>query len=336
MTRRFRAARPALPFIALAVCLPLAACAGTPTTADSPATGDAEGTDTVTVDNCGTEVIVDTPPQRIVTIKSTTLELALALGAGDRVIGSAFTDGPLPAELAEAGADIPVISDKVPSQEAVLALEPDFIFGGWESNFAADGVGERSSLADLGVTSYVAPAACKAPGYMPDPLTFDTVFDSFTEAGQLLGVEEAAEELVAEQQAELAGLEPDARELTTIWYSSGESEPYVGAGIGAPQMIMEHAGLVNAFADVADTWVSTSWEKVASLDPDVLVLVDSPWNTAEAKIAHLESNPATATMRAVTEHRYVILEFAATEAGIRNVESVGSIIEQLGGEGAAW
>ena len=39
-----------------------------------------------TVDNCGTEVVVDSPPQRIVTVKSSTTELLLALGAGDRIV----------------------------------------------------------------------------------------------------------------------------------------------------------------------------------------------------------------------------------------------------------
>ena len=37
----------------------------------------------------------------------------------------------------------------------VLELEPDFVFGGWESNFSADGAGERDELAALGIRTYV-------------------------------------------------------------------------------------------------------------------------------------------------------------------------------------
>jgi len=60
----------------------------------------------------------------------------------------------------------------------LLGLEPDFVYGGWESNFSADGAGDRAALQNLGITTYVSPAACKEAGYMPDPLTFDEVFET--------------------------------------------------------------------------------------------------------------------------------------------------------------
>ena len=280
---------------------------------------------------------VAAPPQRIVTIKSSTTELVLALGLGDRIVGSAFLDGQLPAELEKAGASLNVISDFLPGQEAVLDLAPDFIYGGWESNFTADGVGEREGLASLGIGSYVSPAACKGAGYVPDPLTFDTVFAEIAEAGAIFGATDAAAELVAALQNELAALDlaaadvagTAAGETTALWYSSGTTTPYVGAGIGSPAMIMGAAGLTNVFQDVHDTWTSVGWESVIEANPSVIVLVDASWNTAASKITNLESNPATQELDAVKNKRYVILPFASTEAGIRNVEAAASIIDQL-------
>lgn len=307
----------------------LAGCAA-PASADHPAPTE---TDTagypLTIDNCGTEVVFDAAPERVVAIKSSTLELMLALGLGDRVVGTAFTDGPVPEEFTDEASDLVSISDKVPSQEATLALEPDLVFAGWESNLSAEGAGERDSLEQLGVHTYVAPAACKADGYTPDPLTFDVVFDGFEEAGAIFGVPDAAAELVAAQRAELDAIEPNADGLTALWYSSGDETPYVGAGIGAPQMIMDAAGLENVAADVHDTWTSMSWEAIVAANPDVIVLVDAPWNTAAQKIAHLEQNPATAALPAVQAKRYVTVDFPATEAGVRNVDAVASIVEQL-------
>lgn len=316
---------------ALLVALALAGCSGA-SASQSEATkpGSAPDSTAITIDNCGTTVQIDTAPQRIVTVKSSTLELLLALGAGDRVIGSAFSDGPLPDDLADAAADIPVISEKLPGREAVLALEPDLIFAGWESNFSLEGVGERPALQELGIDTYVAPAACKAAAYMPNPLTFDLVFDGFLEAGEIVAEQQAAEALVAEQRARLAEITPDARGLHAVWYSSGTDQPFVGAGIGAPQMIMAAAGLQNVFADVEDTWTSASWEVVADANPDVIVLVDATWNTAASKIEHLKSNPVTAGLDAVTQNRFVVVDFPATEAGIRNVDAVSSIVDQLG------
>lgn len=295
--------------------------------AGSPATD--AGFAPVELDNCGFATTVDSPPERVVTIKSSTFELLLALGLGDRVVGAAFLDGEVPERYAEAAAAIPVIADAAPGREAVLAMEPDMVFAGWESNFSADGAGERSELEAVGVTTYVAPAACKAEGYMPDPLTFEKVFADITEAGAVLGVPDAAADLVAEQQAALAAIEPDGRGLRALWYSSGADVPYVGAGIGAPQMIMEAAGLENVASAVEDTWTSFGWEQIAEADPEVIVLVDAAWNTAEQKIALLEANPTVSRLDAVRESRYVVIPFASTEAGVRNVDAVAQLVEDL-------
>jgi iron complex transport system substrate-binding protein len=217
----------------------------------------------------------------------------------------------------------------VPSQEATLDAEPDLVFAGWESNLTAEGAGDRATLEQLGVHTYVAPAACQGDGYRPDPLTFEGVFAGFEEAGEIFGVTDAAAVLVEEQYAALDAIEPSDAGLTALWYSSGDDQPFVGAGTGAPQMIMEAAGLENVVGDVQDSWTSLSWEAVVDANPDVIVLVDAAWNTAESKIDRLEANPATAALPAVQQGRYVVVDFPATEAGVRNVDAVASIVEQL-------
>ena len=325
--------RPLLAALAIpAAALLLAGCAGT-STASSGADVESAAESAafpVTIDNCGTETTFEASPQRVVTIKSSTLELLLALGLEDRIVGTAFSDGPVPDEYADAASELEALSDKVPSQEVTLAAEPDLVFAGWESNLSAEGAGDRAALEQLGVATYVAPAACKGEGYMPDPLTFDEVFREFEEAGAIFGVPDAAADLVADQRAALDAVEPNDDGLTALWYSSGDDTPFVGAGIGAPQMIMDAAGLENVAADVRDTWTSMGWEAIVAADPDVIVLVDAPWNTAESKIAKLEANAATAALPAVQAQRYVVVDFPSTEAGVRNVGAVASLVEQLG------
>jgi iron complex transport system substrate-binding protein len=312
----------------LAGCAPGAGGTGGDTAGD-PAGVAASGYP-LTIDNCGTEVTLESAPERIVAIKSSTAELLLALGLEDRIVGTAFSDGPVPDEYAAAASGIDVLSDKVPSQEVTLAAEPDLVFAGWESNLSAEGAGDRATLEQLGVATYVAPAACKEAGYMPDPLTFDGVFADFEQAGAVFGVPDAAAGLVADQRAALDAIEPNGDGLAALWYSSGDDLPYVGAGIGAPQMIMDAAGLENVAADVHDSWTSMGWEAIVAANPDVIVLVDAPWNTADSKVAKLEANPATAALPAVQQRRYLIVDFPSTEAGVRNVGAVASLVEQLG------
>ncbi|WP_338403877.1 putative F420-0 ABC transporter substrate-binding protein [Cellulosimicrobium arenosum] len=342
--------RPVRPSVALAatgaLALALGACSAAPAGGGSgsadPAASSTAGatagptpstTYPLTLDDCGFQVTFDAAPERVVTIKSSTTEMLLALGLGDRIVASAFLDGPVPDSLTDAAASVPAVakpmSDQVPGAEAVLETEPDLVYAGWESNLTADGAGDRDTLAQLGVATYVSPSACKAPEYMPDPLTFDDVFAEITEVGEIFDVPDAAADLVADQRSTLDGVERDDRGLTALWYSSGDDIPYVGAGIGAPQMIMDAVGLENVAGDVEDTWTSYAWEEAIAADPDVIVLVDAAWNTADAKIERLESNPATAEMTAVREGRYLRVPFPASEAGVRNVDAVVDLAAQL-------
>ncbi|NTW41772.1 MAG: ABC transporter substrate-binding protein [Cellulomonadaceae bacterium] len=216
-----------LALLALPGVLLLAACGAQSAAAPQPtstATADASVAATaypLTLDNCGFELTLDAAPQRVVAIKSSSIEMLLALGVGDRIVGTGFPDGPVPEQYADAAAGLTELSDHVPAAEVVLGAEPDLVYAGWESNLTADGAGDRAALAALGVATYVAPSACKDPAYQPDHLTFDEVFTEITEAGDLLGVPDAAAALVADQRAELDALVPDDRGATALWYSSG-------------------------------------------------------------------------------------------------------------------
>jgi iron complex transport system substrate-binding protein len=281
----------------------------------------------LTIDNCGVAVTFAKAPERVVTIKSTATELLLSLGLADRIVGVGFQDGPLPDDLAAAGASLEVLSEKLPAQEVVLATEPDFVYGGWESNFAADGAGERPALAALGVASYVAPAACRS--IKPPKLTFDALFAEIAEMGAIFDAETAATALIDAQKASLASVSADTRGLTAVWYSSGTKAPYVGAGSNAPAMIMEAVGLDNIFADVDEGWFAASWEAVVDANPDVIVLVDSAWNSAEQKKKLLAENQITSKLDAVVHARYLVIPFPASEAGVRNVPAVLDMAAQL-------
>jgi iron complex transport system substrate-binding protein len=329
LSRRFVFPAAALVALTLASCSSAAGDSVSPDTASDSASDSTSSFAAVTVDNCGFDLTVDTAPSRIVTIKSTSTEMLLALGLGDRIIGTAFPDGDVPEQWASDAADIPLISAFAPSQEAVLALEPDFVYGGWESNFTAEAAGERTVLQDFGIGSYVSPAACKEDGYQPEQLTFDEVFAEIEEAGAIFGAVDVAADVVAEQKDQLAEVSADTRGLSALWYSSGTDTPYVGAGIGAPQMMLDALGLDNIAADVDDTWTSLSWEAIVDANPDVIVLVDASWNTADSKIAALEASPVTAGLTAVQNGSYLRIPFAAGETGVRNVEATADLATQL-------
>ncbi len=96
-------------------------------------------------------------------------------------------------------------------------------------------------------------------------------------------------------------------------------------------MIMEALGLTNIFATVDEGWTSASWEAVVDANPDVIVLVDSAWNSAAQKKTLLAENPITSKLDAVIHQRYLVLPFPASEAGIRNVPATADMAAQLAG-----
>lgn len=339
------AALPAVAVLAASAWV-LSACASAPA-AQSPATqvqppssspssssqpAPAQGTSyPLTVDNCGTDITFTAAPGQVVTAKSSTTEALLALGLGESIVATSFPDGPLPTWLeGESVAAVATpLSSELPSLENVLELSPDLVYVGWESNLSADGIGPRETFTQLGINTYVAPSACKEPQYQPSPLTYDHVFGDIAELGQIFDATEAAEELIAQQREQLAGVVPDTRGLTALWYSSGSKTPFVGGSIGSAQLAMDTIGLTNIGAEIDDSWGPMSWEKVIEADPDVIVLVDSAWGSTEKKIGILKDNPVTAQLTAVVNDRYLVVPFPATEAGVRSVSAAVELSDQL-------
>ena len=311
-----------LPLVLLST-LALAGCATSTSAAPSPTPSvDAP----VTVQNCGTEVTFDTAPERVITIKSTSTEMLLALGLGDRIVGTAFQDGPVPDEWAKDAASLVSVSDKIPSEEVVLEQQPDLVYSGWESAFSADSAGARPELATLGVNSYVSPSACQSAD-QPVKLTFDDVFGDIAQVASIFRVDPS--ELLAAQQETLDSIDKTGDGRTAFWYSSGSDTPYSGAGIGAPELVMETVGLENIAADVKATWAPLGWEAVVDANPYFIVLIDASWSSVDKKIGVLESNPATAALDAVVNKRYLVLPFASSEAGVRTVEAAASLSQQI-------
>jgi iron complex transport system substrate-binding protein len=325
MTRSLRSSPLLCAAVVAAGTLLLAGCSTTSASqADSPtALASAKA---ITMQNCDTSETFATAPSRVVSIKSTSTEMLLALGLREKIVGTAFQDGPVPAKWTTQAAQLHTISDFMPSEEALLALEPDFVYSGWESAFSADQAGTRAELSSLGIGSYVQPAACRTTG-APAKLAFSDIFGEIAQVASIFHV--SSTELIAQQKAELATVTKSKRGLSALWYSSGTDTPYVGAGTGAPELVMETVGLKNVAADVKQPWTSLGWESIVADDPDVIILIDATWNTASSKIQSLETNPATENLTAVKNHRYITIPFPASEAGVRTVDAAASIQKQL-------
>ncbi|GAB3711726.1 ABC transporter substrate-binding protein [Nocardiopsis nanhaiensis] len=315
------------PAVLSAAALLLAGCASAESDSSSAAS------DGIGVENCGMEVEFDAPPERIFAMNLTSIENLIELGVEDRIVGAVGDLDRMREDLQPQAEDIDVLDpggEDYPSSEAILETEPDFIYSVYPSAFREDGgVASREELHDLGVQSYLSPGRC------PDrddeqPLEFDEIWTELREVGTLLGAEERAEEIAAEQEETLtavrADLPDDVGDLDVFWWDMGTGDgPTAGGCCGAPGMILRELGVNNAFDDLPDHWSSTSWEQVVERDPDLVVVADFGGDDVDDKLSFVEDDSTLRELRAFREDAVVVLPFSQTTPGLQNVTAIEEI-----------
>ncbi len=280
----------------------------------------------VTIENCGVSITYDQPPQRAVAMAQHATEVMLTLGLQDHMVGTAYLEDPILPDLADAYSQIPVLSELYPSKEVFLGVEPDFLYAGWVSAFREEVAGPREELLELNINSYIANANC-----LESKATIEDVFVDFLNIGKIFGVSERAEEYVAGIRERLAEIhtitQPADPKVTVFVFDSGDEAPYTAAGTGIVNALLEEAGGVNIFADVEGGFATVNWETVIERDPDVIVLHDASWSTAEEKIKYLKDTEVLAALRAVQAERFVIVPFTATQPGPRSIDVIETLFK---------
>jgi iron complex transport system substrate-binding protein len=309
-----------------ATALLLTACGGAPE-ADDPA---AAAGYPVPVDNCGVTSSVAAEPSRAVTMNQGATEVMLALGLQDRMAGTAYLDDAVPQKWQAAYDSVDVLADEYPDRETLLETRPDFVYASYTSAFDREAAGPADDLAEVGIASYTSPLGCGDDVPRPD-VTFETVWDEIDTVADVFGVPDRADDLRADQQDELTALADQAAGDGTeiFWFDSGDKTALAGAGGGGPQLIMDAVGATNLFADLEGGWADVSWERVIDADPDVIVLADAAWSTADDKIAMLESDPALSKLRAVQDASFVVLPYSETTPGVRLADGARAVADGL-------
>ncbi|MBD2300900.1 ABC transporter substrate-binding protein [Nostoc sp. FACHB-190] len=287
-----------------------------------------------TLKNCDLTITYKQPPKRAVTMMQSATEVMLALGLEKRMVGTAYLDNPILPEYQQAYSQIPVLAPKYPSREVFLAVEPDFVFSNEESAFAKEVIGSQSELLKLGISSYLLPIECDRPELRPERVTMENLYQQIREIGQIFAVEQRAEKLIGELRSQLAATQQKLGKVTTkkriFWYDS-EDPPLTVSNWGMPNHIIELAGGENIFKDIQEkkAWVTVNWEDVIARQPDVIVLIDANWSSAEEKRKLLKSHPVYSQLKAVQQDKFIVIGFSYTMPGIRNVAGVRKLAEAL-------
>lgn len=289
----------------------------------------------VTVKSCNRDVTFDAAPAKAIANDVNLVEMMLALGLRDRMVGYTGVSGwkTLDEELREGIAELPELSAQYPTREVLAGAESDFFFAGWNYGMKVGGEVTPETLEPLGIKTYELTESCihvgpKAKSSMQD------MYADLLNLGMIFGVEGRAKDLVSGYEAKLAEITAGidgTSPLRVFVYDSGEETPFTAGAYAMPTALIEAAEGRNIMDDLDKSWATVAWEPVVERNPEVIVIVNYGDVTAEQKIAFLEGNPAFANVDAVKNDRYVVLEYVEATPGPRNIRAVEKLVKGFWG-----
>ncbi|MFI8387685.1 ABC transporter substrate-binding protein [Streptomyces sp. NPDC085540] len=320
-----RGIRPLSALLAVAAALLVPACGKAQHRTAAPGPG-AEGFP-VTVSNCGVETTYQRPPQRAVSLNQHATEVMLALGLEKSMVGTGYLDDKILPEYRAAFDSVKVLSKEYPSFEALLAAEPDFVYGGFGSTFAEKEGRGRPAFTKAGINTHLNIEECPA-----GPVTMATIDEEIRTLAKIFGVPDRAEQQVDalhgtldRVDGKLAGVAP----TKLFVYDSGDKTAFTAGGKGIGNELIKRAGGANLFADVDKAFGDVSFEQVAERAPEVIVIYDYGDQTVEDKKKFLLANPALKDVPAIKNERFAVLPLSSTVLGVRVPAAVESLAHQI-------
>jgi iron complex transport system substrate-binding protein len=222
------------------------------------------------IDDEGTEVTIEAPPKRIVSLSPANTEVVFALGAGDRLAGgTAFDDYP-----AEAAGLPDVATFQGVIMERIVALDPDLVLAAGNFFTPPDDI---ARMRELGYPVVVV--------YAPD---VSSVLADIELIGAAIGASAEAEGLTAlmsQRLDEVAAAAAAAGSTPRTFYQIG-SEPEIYAP--APESFVADM-VVLAGGDPITTsdpaLFSIPLEELIAADPEVIIVGDANYGVCPADVA---------------------------------------------------
>jgi iron complex transport system substrate-binding protein len=217
-------------------------------------------TRTVT-DDLGRRITVPVVVKRSVSTAPSITEMVFAAGAGDRLVGvTTFCDYP-----EEAGSIAKIGDTMTPNMETIVALNPDVVFVSTSSQLETF----MGTLEQNGIAVYVT-----------NPTTLDDVVNNLHDLGALFGTQQHTDALVANLEQRVAGVKesvsrgPEPRIFVQI-----SKEPLFTVGRASfLNGVLETAGARSLTTDIETAFPKLSKETASALNPEVIILSDSPDN----------------------------------------------------------
>ena len=289
--------------------------------------------DTVMVNSCDRQVEFETTPSRVIVHDLNMNEMIMALDLEDRLVGVTGVTGWYkkegPALMKKLG-DVPELAPKYPTLENLLAAEPDLFIAGWYYGMKPGGEVTPDILVKHGVKTLELTESCIHLKKSKTKASMDLLFNDILRLGRVFDKSTQAKALVKSWKKDLAmidkALSNDAVKRVFL-YDSGEEKPFTAGKFAIPTAMIEAGGGKNIVDDMNTSWGRTSWEIVASRNPEFLILLDysEDGGGADGLLKFLRSHPAMRETEAVKNSHYVALRYAELTPGPANIRAIQKI-----------
>ncbi|WP_372396493.1 ABC transporter substrate-binding protein [Azospirillum sp. HJ39] len=289
----------------------------------------------VEVANCFETTRFTGPPKRPMVHDTNMTQTMLDLGLADRLVAVSGIAGAEHRLVAPPGivAALPRLPDRAPTLEAVLSVDPDFLFAGWSYGFNEARGLTPARLAEMGVATYTLRESCIRIGPR-EPIGMDTLYADLLALGKIFGISDRAEAMVADFRRRVAAVTErtgTAADRPRVMYCDDchtEGAPLSVGREGMTSLLMELAGGRNIFDDIPNSYVRVSWEEMVRRNPQWIIVSDHRI-PAEATIRNLLAAPQLADVEAVRERRFIVLTYAEQTPSTRNVDALERMARTL-------
>lgn len=271
----------------------------------------------------------DKAPQRAVSMSQFTTEIMLKLGLKGNMAGTAFLEEEIYPSVASDYKEVPVLADKWPSLEELLAADPDFVTG-WEVAFKK-GVDSKMIVKNK-INMFVPQSSIDFNADL------DTLFNDFLMFGKIFNKEKEAQDYVNSEKARVEKIKKSTagkKEFTYFIYDSGTDKAFtVFKGFTPNLLKLINGKNILSGKGVEKTWGETSWEDVIAADPDYFIIVDYSTGIreetdSESKIKAIKANPKLNELKAVKNDKFIRVKLAEIVPGIRNVDFFEKVAKEV-------
>lgn len=287
---------------------------------------------TQTLSGTSSEMQVKEAPKHAVSMSQATTEMLLALGVESQMAGTAFKEEDIYPPLQTAYDKVPVLAEKWPSYEVLMAAQPDFVTG-WEVAFTKRGI-EADKITAQNVPIYI-PSSMQST-----QANLDMLFTDMQKLGDIFGVRDKADAWVSGQKKQLAAVQDKIKDLPhkkIFILDSDDGEPFTAFEGYTPNLLrLINADNVMSGQGVDKTWAKTSWETVIAADPEYIIVADYGVSMRndddfQQKVEKMRNNPQLQGIKAVRENHFVRVKLSEITPGVRSVNALVRLAEAIHG-----